>query len=283
MEFFEGMKEIVTSAGATVGNLEKIGIALTIPEGALSSADEPWELRIKPCVNCPLKLPDGYVPASPVYFINYVEAVKFKKSCTLEMLHYMHVDKTSCEDLAFMTSTGYRGPGTTYDFTKAKGSSEVFQSGSNHGKIILDHFCSFLIAFFDRRPRGTCVICYLYLCMHELQCCLSADNLDREKCLARFYRKAGSKPEAIVCLCLDHIGYNKVSATCMYNQDSLKAKKASKNLCTSDSSIEWQGGVNNSPLHHREQAWAKSTIYLVAIKMYYFTTWTQHFGVNRMC
>ena len=223
MEFFEEMKEIVTSAGATVGNLEEIGIALTIPEGALSSADEPWELRIKPCVNCPLRLPDGYVPASPAYFIEYDKAVKFKKSCTLEMLHYMHVDKASCEDLAFMTSTGYRGPGTTYNFTKAKGSSEVFQPGSNHhGKIILDHFCSFLIAFFDRRPRGTCVKCYIYtsVCMN-CNVAFPADNLDREKCLARFYRKAGSKPEAIVCLCLDHGGYNKVSATCMYNQGSL--------------------------------------------------------------
>ena len=153
--FGETKESITAEAEAIVGDLGRIGMTLTIPEGAVSSTDEPLELRIRPCVNCQLKLPDGYVPASPVYFIEYEKTVKFKKKCILEILHYMHLDKPDdCGDLAFMTSTGYKGPSATYHFARAKGSDETFQLGMNHGKISLDHFCSFIIAFLKRTLGG---------------------------------------------------------------------------------------------------------------------------------
>ena len=145
-----------TSAEATVGSLEEIGMALSIPEGALSSTDEPLGVQIRPCINCPLSLPDGYVPASPVYFIECEKAVKFRKKCTLEILHYMHLDALhDGRAMAFMTSTKYRGPDTTYHFARVKEGNQIFQLSSNKGTIFLDHFCAILIAREqDHREQG---------------------------------------------------------------------------------------------------------------------------------
>ena len=144
MKFFgQTVKKLVTSAGAVVGDLQREGISLSIPPESLSND---VEIRIDRCLKCPLKLPDGYKPASPVYFIEVTDDVHFDKKIKVELLHYIDLDTPlSSERMVFMTSA----PQSTlnvYHFTKVEQGEGSFQQGSQVGNILLDHFCGVLIA-----------------------------------------------------------------------------------------------------------------------------------------
>lgn len=139
------IRKMITTRGGTVGNSEEEGISLTIPPGALSP-DESSEFEIQLCITCPLKLPDGYGPASPVYFIRHKKGVQFQQNITVKLLHY--IDLESLDDpnsnLVFMTAT--RDTKGKYLFKKIEDSEGSFEADSQVGKIELSHFSPVMIA-----------------------------------------------------------------------------------------------------------------------------------------
>ena len=145
-------KFLATSAGATVGSLEKIGLSLSIPAGALSS---PTDILVHPCDDR-MNLPDGYEPASPVYCIRHSDGTKFQKMVTVEMLHYIYLESPEdCKDMAFMTSRcSCDDPDSAPNFTKVEESEGHFQPESQVGKIEVSHFSHFLLAVFGNKRES---------------------------------------------------------------------------------------------------------------------------------
>lgn len=155
--FGEPIKQLVTKAGGVVGSLQREGIALSIPSGAINSD---LEFQIQCCINCPLKLPEGYTPASPVYFIKHEGSVQFHQNIAVELLHFIGLDSSNdCRRLAFMTLESPRKDLTSvFLFTKITQSEGCFEPKSQVGKILLSHFCPILVAQKSEetgRQRGT--------------------------------------------------------------------------------------------------------------------------------
>ena len=144
----EPVKKVVTPTQATtIGSLQDIGMSLLIPEGTV---DEPVQFHIYPSTQYQINLPDRYIPASPVYFIEHERGVEFQKKITVELLHYVHLETASdCDDMVFMTSTAP----TCDDFTEIKESDGIFEPRSQVGKILLSHFSPVVAARKKRAGR----------------------------------------------------------------------------------------------------------------------------------
>ena len=145
--FKKSIKIEVTSYGDSLDQFEEIGISLSVPEGAISSSDEPLKLHIRPCLSGPFQLPPEYEPASPVYLIQYSKEANFRKDLTAKIHHYVNLkSREDCEDMAFFSASSTpqytKGTNPVYNFKKT-GANTRF-SEEDHiliGEISLRPFC----------------------------------------------------------------------------------------------------------------------------------------------
>ena len=77
----------VTSAGATIDRLHDMGIAISVPEGAISSG-ESFDLLIRPCLCGPFQLPRKFLSSSSAYLIRHGGKSTFQKDLLIRIHHY---------------------------------------------------------------------------------------------------------------------------------------------------------------------------------------------------
>ena len=144
--FFNKFNACVTSNGAELSHVEEAGIAISVPEQALSASVEPLELSVCPCFTGPFKLPEEYESASPAYLIQPSRRVEFQKKVTLRIQHYARLQsEEDCEKMVFLsassTSECVDGSSPVYTFKEIQSAKGVFRPGDQQGEIALRHFC----------------------------------------------------------------------------------------------------------------------------------------------
>ena len=170
--FGEPIRKEITSSGGQVGHLEETGISLVFPEGALQPSEKPLEIVIRPAIGCPLQLPDGYAPASPVYFIEHRGSVTFLKNVDVHIQHWVKLTSDSdCKDMGiFMSKSApfYDEGRPVYRFSKLQGRA-VFSPHNSVGRIELSHFCALAVGSASKAGNFAC----LHACMGviQLRCC----------------------------------------------------------------------------------------------------------------
>ena len=174
--FGEPIRKHITSSGGQVGHLEEIGISLVFPEGALQPSEKPLEIVIHPAIGCPLQLPEGYAPASPVYFIELMGSVTFLKNIDVHIQHWVKLTSDSdCKDMGIFTSKSapfYDEGRPVYRFSKLQGRA-VFSPHNSVGRIELSHFCALTVGSASKAGNSVCLygsdsITLLYICTCRL-------------------------------------------------------------------------------------------------------------------
>jgi hypothetical protein len=139
----------LTLSATTIGQLEDIGVSVSVPENSLSSSKKALNFRIRPCFSGPFELPDEYESAGPAYLLRH-DKVDFQKDLTIRMHHYACVEsEEDCEDMVFLSASStpeYRESRPVYTFKEIHGSKGVFKAGDQVGEISLRHFCFTKIA-----------------------------------------------------------------------------------------------------------------------------------------
>ena len=144
--FFKKFNAHVTSNGVELSHLEDAGIAVSVPEQALSASEEPLELSVHPCFTGPFKLPEGYESASPAYLIQHSTKADFQKNVTLQIQHYARLqNEDDCDKMIFFSANStpecVDGSSPVYTFKEIKSAKGVFRSGDQQAEIALRHFC----------------------------------------------------------------------------------------------------------------------------------------------
>ena len=144
--FGDPIQAEITSSGGQVGKLEEVGISLIFPEGALNPGEEALKIVIRPAIGCPLQLPDGYEPASPVYFIEHRGNVDFLKTVNVGIKHWVKLNNESdCENMDIFSSklvpSSVEGR-SVYKFSRVKGSASFSLNNSVYiDSVELSHIC----------------------------------------------------------------------------------------------------------------------------------------------
>ncbi len=139
----------ITSAGAAIDQLQDMGISLSVPENALSSAAEPLDLHVRPCFHGPFRLPKEYRSASPAYLISHNRRASFLKDVTIRIRHDASLgNEEDCEDMVFLSASStpeyvesQRGARPVYTFKEIQGARAAFRQGDQVGEVALKHFC----------------------------------------------------------------------------------------------------------------------------------------------
>ena len=161
--FFNKFIASVNSSGVELSHLEEAGIALSVPEQALSASVEPLELSVRPCFTGPFKLPKEYESASPAYLIHPSRRVEFQKEISLRIQHYARLQsEEDCEKMVFLSASStpecLDGSSPVYIFKEIKSAKGVFRPGDQQGEIALRHFC--IVKVGSKRSRdddeGSC-------------------------------------------------------------------------------------------------------------------------------
>jgi hypothetical protein len=136
----------ITSSAATIGQVEDIGVSVSVPERSQSSS---LDFSIRPCFSGPFELPDEYESASPAYLLCH-NKVDFQKDLTIKMHHYTCLESEGdCEDMVFLSASStpeYRESRPVYTFKEIHGAKGMFKAGDQVGEISLRHFCFTKIA-----------------------------------------------------------------------------------------------------------------------------------------
>ena len=147
--FGDPIQAEITSSGGQVGDLEKVGISLIFPEGALKPGEEPLKIVIRPAIGCPHQLPNGYKPASPVYFIEHRGNVNFQKNIIVHIQHWAKLKgDCDCENMDIFSSelvpSSIKGRSvfrSVYKFVKVKGRA-FFSPKNSVGTVELSNICA---------------------------------------------------------------------------------------------------------------------------------------------
>ena len=137
--------------------MEEVGISLIVPEGALRPNEKPLKVVIRPAIGCPLQLPDGYKPASPVYLIEHMESVDFLKNVNVQIQHWVNLTNDGdCKDMGIFSSklvpSSIKGR-TVYNFSKVEGKT-TFSPKNSVGSVELSHFCALTIGTASLEETG---------------------------------------------------------------------------------------------------------------------------------
>ena len=136
----------ITSRGTSI-HLPDIGIALSIPEQAMSSTDDGVDLLIRPCYTGPFEMPTGYESASPTYLIQPSRKVNIQKDVTLEIHHHASLgSEDDCKEMAFLSASSIQQSSPVYVFKEITQSTGIFHPHIQVGKIAIRHFCFMKIA-----------------------------------------------------------------------------------------------------------------------------------------
>ena len=174
---------------------EEAGIAVSVPELALSDSEKPLELSVHPCFTGPFKLPEGYESASPAYLIQPSRRVEFQKKVTIRIQHYASLQgEEDCEKMAFLSASStpecVHGSSPVYTFKEIKSAKGVFRPGDQQAEIALRHFCVVEIGMKrdrendeeeEKKHRGM-PLKYIYVCKYSVFIILNAFR----KCLLLF-------------------------------------------------------------------------------------------------
>ena len=205
--FGEPIRKEITSSGGQVGRLEEVGISLIFPEGALQPSEKPLEIVIRPAIGCPLELPDGYAPASPVYFIEHRGSVTFLKNIDVHIQHWVKLTSDSdCKDMAIFTSKSvpnfYEEGRPVYRFSKVQGKA-VFSLHNSVGRIEVSRFCALTVGSASKAGNANHSLLYSCRSYYSIVCTV-ADC----RCSVRFYQNISPAPSAreklaVICICLE--------------------------------------------------------------------------------
>jgi hypothetical protein len=139
----------LTSSATTIGQLEDIGVSVSVPEKSLGSSRKASDFGIYPCFSGPFELPDEYESASPAYLLRH-DKVDFQKDLTIRMRHYACLEREEdCEDMVFLSASSTpenRESCPVYTFKEIHGAKRMFKAGDQVGEISLRHFCFTKIA-----------------------------------------------------------------------------------------------------------------------------------------
>ena len=95
----------VTSAGATIDRLHDMGIAISVPEGAVSSG-ESFDLLIRPCLCGPFQLPRKFLSSSSAYLIRHGGKSTFQKDLLIKIHHYACLrSEEDCDSMTFLSAS----------------------------------------------------------------------------------------------------------------------------------------------------------------------------------
>ncbi len=133
-------KEVVTSEGLDI-SWEDIGIAFSIPPGAVPEDKEPLELTVRPCLAGPFQPPEGYKFTSSVCIVS--PSFEFAKDITMTLFHSACLESDEdCELMSFLTaptSLQNKGFRPRYKFKPLRGG--LFRKNEQSATITLKHFC----------------------------------------------------------------------------------------------------------------------------------------------
>ena len=148
----------VTSAGATIDRLHDMGIAISVPEGAVSSG-ESFDLLIRPCLCGPFQLPRKFLSSSSAYLIRHGGKSTFQKDLLIKIHHYACLrSEEDCDSMTFLSASStpevQQGSHLSYyTFKEMCGVSATFKQGNPVGELSLRHFC--LLKACKRKSSGT--------------------------------------------------------------------------------------------------------------------------------
>lgn len=116
---------------------DSIGVAFSIPPGAVVSEEEPLQLAVRPCLTGLFKPPEQYQLTSPSYHVS----LSSELTEDIEMVLYHFVSLKTEDDCKRMTFLSAPGAPTSdgYRFKVIEGG--VFHMNENFGTIRLRHFC----------------------------------------------------------------------------------------------------------------------------------------------
>ncbi len=142
----------MTSEGLEI-SWEEIGIAFSIPPGAVPEDKEPLSLTVRPCLAGPFEPPDGYEFASPVCIVS--PAFEFAKDITMILFHSACLrSDEDCELMSLLSvpsSPRYEGSSSRYKFKPLRGG--LFQKNKRYATVALKHFCPITIG--RKRSRSS--------------------------------------------------------------------------------------------------------------------------------
>ena len=126
---------------------EDVGVTINIPRGAVAAGKE-VDLTVRPCLNGPFILPEGYKAASPVYLIT--ASTDFLQDVQVSIDHFADLQsKTDCDNMAFLFASatpvdGYIGP--EYRFEEIPAANSVFKERQMVGTVAQRHFSFLMVA-----------------------------------------------------------------------------------------------------------------------------------------
>ena len=156
--FLEGVKRETLTSSAKDINLEHVGIALSIPEGALSSTDPPLDVQIQTCFSGSWDMPENLELVSPAYIVKPSRKVAFKKEVLVKIWHHANLEtEEDCADMEFLsakTIPEYREGSPVYVFQEITGVKGSFRPREEQpaGEIAVKHFC--ILGIFRRVFKG---------------------------------------------------------------------------------------------------------------------------------
>ena len=196
------MKELVTSTGTTIGNVNEEGISLSIPPGAV---DESMEIVVRSSICCPMRLPDGCIAASPVYFIDHKKEFRFQHAVGVEILHYIDLENSESRRLVFMTSS-QKDSTSAYIFTRIDQEEVTIDPKSQVAKIMLTHFSPVMVGSYGMCKTSHWIVLLSYV--------LHVDDI---LCSVRLYREIpSSEHKAVICVCKRHPHYREVNVPSLF-------------------------------------------------------------------
>ena len=150
--FSNGAKRVTVTAKEQTIDLREVGILLTIPKDALSSADPPLEVLVQPCFSGPFQVPENLELVSPIYIVKPSKEVVFRKEVMVKIWHHANLEtEQDCEEMKFLsasTTPEYCGTRPVYVFREIKVARGSFRPGEElpAAEIALKHFCSMSVS-----------------------------------------------------------------------------------------------------------------------------------------
>ncbi len=145
------MSEAVASEGKEIFWDDSIGVAFSIPPGAVPEGKK-LQLTIRPCLAGPFEPPDQYQLTSPSYYVS----LSGELTKEFEMVLYHSVKLRSdddCKRMSFLSAPGTpTHDGSHYKFSVLEGG--VFRQNDSFGTINLRHVCVIALGIMGPKPAG---------------------------------------------------------------------------------------------------------------------------------